>query len=297
MIRLALALVLGFLSFTSSAQVAMIYQPQLRDMQVAEAAWPGVFEQTRQQGFDTIVLQYTRYGSAFGSRSEQDWLRRRIADARGKGLRVVVGLYADPDFFNAQYQSGAALDTYLAQLRQQDIKLAKQWVATLGATAISGWYLYPEVDDLRWQDTAARRSLVDHLRKERQSLASIAPAAVFISSFFAGNSAPAPYHDLVMAVQRTGVRVWVQDGAGTGVLSAEQRAQYVDTLSQCTYGPANGLVFEIFRQTSTGSAPFTAARLGPAEEAAALAQRAACGGASVFFEQRYLNSMAGTLPL
>jgi hypothetical protein len=297
MFRLVLALVLGLVPFTGRAQVAMFYQPQLRDMQVAESTWPAIFQQTRQQGFDTVVLQYTRYGDAFTASSEQDWLRRRIVEARAQGLRVMVGLYADPDFFNAQYRSGTALDNYFSQLRQMDTKLARQWVATLGATAIAGWYLYPEVDDLRWQDPAARRSLVNHLKKERQALASIAPASVHISSFFAGNSAPIPYHDLVMAVQGSGVRVWVQDGAGTGVLSSELRKQYVDTLSQCGYGPANGIVFEIFRQTSNADSTFTASRLSPAEEAVALSQRAPCGGASVFFEQRYLNAMSDLLPL
>jgi hypothetical protein len=297
MIRLALALALGLLPFASRAQVALFYQPQLRDMQVAEPTWQPIFQQVRQAGFDTVVLQYTRYGDAFAANAEQDWLRRRIVDARVQGLRVMVGLYADPDFFNAQYQSGAALDTYLAQLRQRDTKLARQWVSTLGAAAIAGWYLYPEIDDLRWQDATARRSLVNHLKKERQALASIAPASVHVSSFFAGNTAPVPYHDLVMAVQGTGVRVWVQDGAGTGVLSPATRQAYIDVLSQCSYAPADGIDYEIFRQTSSDGSAFTASRLAPADEAAALTQRAACGGASVFFEQRYLNAMAGLLPL
>jgi hypothetical protein len=153
------------------------------------------------------------------------------------------------------------------------------------------------VDDLRWQDASARRSLVNHLKKERQALASIAPASVHISSFFAGNSAPVPYHDLVMAVQGSGVQVWVQDGAGTGLLSSDSRKQYIDVLSQCGYGPSNGIAYEIFRQTSTDASDFTASRLDPADEAIALTQRAACGGASVFFEQRYLNAMTGVLPL
>jgi hypothetical protein len=295
MTRIVLTLVLALLSFTSRAQVAMFYQPQLRDMQLADSSWPTVFATTRQQGFDTLVVQYTRYGDAFASKADQDWLRRRIRDARGQGLRVVIGLYADPDFFNAQYATGTALDTYLAQLRQADLKLAKSWVSTLGSASIAGWYLYPEIDDLRWQDLDARRRLVDHLRRERQSLASIGPGATTISSFFAGNSSPIAYHDLVMAAQATGVRVWVQDGAGTGVLGADVRQQYLDVLSQCSYGPADGIVFEIFRQTASDG--FAAERLSPSDEAVALGQRSACGKPSVFFEERYLNSMAGMLPL
>lgn len=296
MLRLVLALVLGLVSFTGRAQVAMIYQPQLRDMQVAESQWSRVFADTRAQGIDTIVLQYTRYGDAFAARREQDWLRRRILDARANGLRVMIGLHADPDFFSAQYRSGATLDQYFAQLRQQDTKLARQWVSTLGASSIAGWYLYPEIDDLRWQDPPARRSLMDHLRRERQALAAIAPVPVHITSFFAGHSDPLTYHDLVAEAQATGIRVWVQDGAGTGKLPADVRRQYLDILSECGYRPVDGLVFEIFRQTGPDDA-FTAERLSPDEERVALAQRAGCGGATLFFEQRYLNVMAGQLPL
>ena len=43
----------------------IIWQPQNRDSQVTDTQWQGLMSQLRLQGFDTLVLQWTRYGDAF----------------------------------------------------------------------------------------------------------------------------------------------------------------------------------------------------------------------------------------
>ena len=57
---------------------------------------------------------------------------------------------------------------------------------------------------------------------------------------------------------------------------------------------AQGVVYEIFRQTGEDKA-FTASALPAVDAGAALAQRAPCGGDSVFFELRYLPGVATVL--
>lgn len=296
MLRTWLALLLAVAPFASCAAAAVFYQPQLRDMQVPDAQWAKVFALAREHGFDTAVLQWTRYGTAFQSKEGQDWLRERILDARAQGLRVVVGLHADPDFYSRQYLTGRSLESYFRSQRQIDARLAREWVSALGASNIAGWYLASEVDDLRWQDAPARRILLDHLTRTRQALVSIAPVPVFNSSFFVANSSAAAYHELIRELTGTGVRTWVQDGAGTGKLPASQRQLYLDTVSQCAYGPAGGIVFELFRQSGPDEA-FSAERLPQDEFDRAIGQRASCAGDSVFFSLRYLPAMDGLVPL
>ena len=54
--------------------------------------------QLRLQGFDTLVLQWTRYGDAFTQPEQRALLFKRAAAAQQAGLKLIVGLNADPEF-------------------------------------------------------------------------------------------------------------------------------------------------------------------------------------------------------
>lgn len=287
-----LALLLAAL--LADATTAIFYQPQLRDREVAQAQWPSVFAQVRARGFDTLVVQWTQYGDAFGDPAGHAWLLQRVREAHAAGLRIVLGLDSDPAFFRRQEASPVALDTYLRMLSRRNAEAARRWVDDLGSAAVAGWYLPLEIDDRRWRDPAVRRQLLDYLAAERRQLDGIAQRPVYVTSFFAGNMTPSRYAELLADVQRSGVRVWVQDGAGTGRLGRGERELYLGAASQCAGSHAHGIVHEIFRQIGEDSA-FTAVALPAAEADAALAQRAPCGGDSVFFELRYLPGMATVL--
>jgi hypothetical protein len=276
------------------ATTAIFYQPQLRDREVAQAQWPSVFAQVRARGFDTLVVQWTRYGDAFGDPAGHAWLLQRVREAHAAGLRIVLGLDSDPAFFQRQEASTGDLDDYLRTLSRRNAEVARQWAGDLGTEAIAGWYLPIEIDDRRWRDAAARRPLLDHLAAERRQLDGIARRPVYVTSFFAGNMTPSRYAELLADVQRSGVRAWVQDGAGTGRLDRGERELYLGAASQCAGPHAQGVVYEIFRQTGEDKA-FTASALPAVDAGAALAQRAPCGGDSVFFELRYLPGVATVL--
>lgn len=278
----------------AAASTAIVYQPQLRDRDVAQAQWPSIFMQLRAQGFDTLVVQWTEYGDAFGDPASHAWLLQRVREARAAGLRIVLGLNSDPAFFQRQQVPTAALGDYLHTLLRRDDAVARRWAGDLGVDVIDGWYLPMEIDDKRWRDPKAREPLQAYLASERRQLGRIAARPVYVTSFFAGNMAPERYAELLDAVQHTGVRVWVQDGAGTGRLGEGERKLYLDAVSQCTAAHVQGVVFEMFHQTGADNT-FSATALPDAAANLALAQRAPCGGDSVFFELRYLPAMAGSM--
>ncbi|MBM7128435.1 DUF4434 domain-containing protein [Dyella mobilis] len=276
------------------AATAIIYQPQLRDRAVPEMQWPQLFSQLRAQGFDTLVVQWTKYGDAFSNGDDHKWLLRRVREARAAGLRIVLGLSSDPAFFQRQETSNAALGDYLQELSRSNDAVAHQWANELGVDSIDGWYLPLEIDDKRWRDPAARKPLLAYLASEHRQLDRIARRPVYVTSFFAGNATPERYAELLDDVQRTGVRAWVQDGAGTGRLAEGERKLYLDAVGQCTATHAGGVVFEIFQQNGEDKA-FSAKALPAPEASTALAQRAPCGGDSVFFDLRYLPEMTGVM--
>lgn len=289
---LAAALLLA--PWLAEAATAILYQPQLRDRTWAAAQWPGVFAQLRGRGFDTLVVQWTQYGDAFGDPAGHAWLLQRVREAQAAGLRIVLGLRSDPAFFQRQEVHVAALDDYLHTLARQDAEVARRWADDLGADAIAGWYLPMEIDDRRWREPEAREALRDYLALERRQLDRVAARPVYVSSFFAGHMAPAGYADLLADVRRSGVRAWVQDGAGTGRLSPGESAVYLSAATSCGGMGAAGVVFEVFRQTG-GDAAFKAEPLEARAAGLVLARRAPCEGDSVFFELRYLPGMEGLL--
>ncbi|QCT20386.1 DUF4434 domain-containing protein [Jejubacter calystegiae] len=295
--RLLSLLLCATLAFSAGVQAmtAVIYQPQLRDRSVALPQWQQLMGQLRLQGFDTLVLQWTRYGDAFNDRQGQKWLMQRADAARQAGLKLIVGLHADPDFFTRQIQPPAAQENYLNQLLFRDLEQARQWL-TAGAH-IDGWYLSAEVDDLHWRTDESREKLMAWLSSSRRQLATIADRPVAISSFFAGNMTPDGYRQLVSEMAATGVRIWVQDGAGVGKLSATERQLYLDRSLFEGAAPGAGVVYEIFRQTSGADASFSARPVSE-QEFRQIWNRSRSGSQGkdrLFFSLRYLPQARGIL--
>lgn len=216
----------------SFAMKGIIWQPQNRDSQVTDAQWQGLMSQLRLQGFDTLVLQWTRYGDAFTQPEERALLFRRAAAAQHAGLKLIVGLNADPEFFMHQKQSSAALESYLNRLLAADLQQARLWSAAPGVTP-DGWYISAEIDDLNWRSEAARQPLLKWLNNTQRLLSDVSEKPTYVSSFFAGNMSPDGYRQLLEQVKATGVNVWVQDGSGVDKLTAGQRECYLQASADC----------------------------------------------------------------
>ena len=183
----------------SFAMKGIIWQPQNRDSQVTDTQWQGLMSQLRLQGFDTLVLQWTRYGDAFTQPEQRTLLFKRAAAAQQAGLKLIVGLNADPEFFMHQKQSSAALESYLNRLLAADLQQARLWSAAPGITP-DGWYISAEIDDLNWRSEAARQPLLTWLNNAQRLISDVSAKPVYISSFFAGNMSPDGYRQLLEQV-------------------------------------------------------------------------------------------------
>lgn len=284
-----LLLLLALASPFATAVNGVFWQPQLRDSSVSAARWQALMQSLRRDHVDTLVLQWTAYGSAFDGEAERRLLRQRADAARAAGLRVIVGLRADEDFFQRQKQPPAALRHYLGRLRVGDVAQAARW-----AGIADGWYISAEIDDLNWRAPAAREQLLYWLSNTRRQLAAVSPKPVYISSFFAGNMTPEGYRQLVEEMRGTGVAVWVQDGRGASRLTAAERQRYLTQAAGCeSRTPAAGVVYELF-QPRPGET-FSASPLPAPELKAQLAQTSACAKDNLYFSLRYLPAARGIL--
>lgn len=270
------------------AMTGMIYQPQQRDITLSEEFWPTTFRDLKKRGFDTLIVQWTQYGTLFQAGEEKKWLERRLQDAVAADLKLVIGLYADPDTFSALEVPSDLLEPYFLENTEKNIALAKNWLSLLPQPSIVGWYLPMEIDDRRWRAISDQTVLAKQLSRDVDALKVLSTQPVYITSFFKGNSDPTEYKAMLNTLkQLTHLQIWVQDGVGTRALLPGETALYLQDLAVCDESPLAGLVYEIFRQVGPDR-QFKAEPLPANQLATALLQRAPCKGDSIFFSLRYL---------
>lgn len=273
----------------ANAMNAVMYQPQLRDITVTDAQWQSVLSKLKGLGIDTLVLQWSRYDDAFRDGKSRAWLEQKAQLTAANGMKLVIGLAADGRFFERQKQPLPALENYLNRLRANDVAVAKRWVYVLGEKSIAGWYISSELDDLRWRDPKMQQAALSWLSKTRLSLAGVADKPVAVSSFFAGNMTPDSYRKWVTTISHSGVKVWVQDGAGTQMLTDAERALYLKV-------PSASNVIELFRQDKQAKT-FKATPAPAAYQQKWLATPVPPGQDRVYFSLRYMSAASGVLAI
>lgn len=266
---------------------AVMYQPQLRDMSMSDKQWETMLQQLKTQGIDTLVLQWSSYGDAFKEGESRRWLEHKVSLVSTSKLQLILGLAADERFFERQKQPFPARVNYLNHLRAGDVAAAKRWVEVLGADRIAGWYLSSELDDLHWRTPQMQKAAQEWLTQTRQSLDAVVQKPVAVSSFFAGNMEPGVWGQWVSLLRQSGVKVWVQDGAGTQVLPDAVRELYLKA-------PTSGTIVELFRQDKTATT-FHASPLSVEQQKKWLATPPPAGQDRIFFSLRYLELAKGAL--
>lgn len=209
---------------------AVMYQPQTRDTDTPPAAWRQLFADLRKEGFETLVLQWTRHGEEdFGGAG--GWLDSVADHAADAGLAVRIGLYWDPDWSHRLTDGHTRLEAYLQATFAGSHRQSEVWSHWQDRDAFAGWYLPVELPDRTFSDQEARQSLRDALAELRRDL----DAPLAVSSYFQGVQSPTAYARWLSGLRGTGTHIWVQDGAGASTLSRTTRTRYLDALP-CSLG-------------------------------------------------------------
>ena len=266
----------------------IFFQPQQSDLAVPVKNWPQIFATAKAKGFNTLVVQWTSYGPTFSSQVNQEWLRDRMIQASDANLQLIVGLGGDPEIFTKLKQAPPLLGSYFRKMNQANAELAIKWSQTLPKGSLSGWYLPLEIDDRQWREIAPRMELTKYLVRQVDELTNVLPVPVYVSSFFAGNMAPERYAAMLENIEaRSKVRLWVQDGRGTGKLMPAERELYLKAVSNCAGFAVSGFIHEIFVQTQADHR-FAAIPLDTASMSKALDQKSPCEGDNIYFALNYL---------
>jgi hypothetical protein len=233
------------------AAETIFYQPLNRDGSLGPQQWQQIWQQARAHGFDRVIVQWSAYGD---ERFEQDdWLLTSLTEAHRQGLTLVIGLAADPAYFQTVLQPGwkDRFNDYWAGLQRQSLVQQQRLLPRLRQLGlpVAGWYLPAELSDRLFAETTRR----DAIRSQLQLLAARLDKPLHISAYSTGQLSPDANGAWLQQLQDAGLQVWWQDGEGIAELPALVRRAYLQALP-CPVG----IVREAFRQTSAAGAPFTA---------------------------------------
>jgi len=251
----------------------LFYQPLNRDQGLSVEQWSQIWQRSRSQGYNRLIVQWSAFGD---ERFEQnDWLLNALTEAHQQGLKLVIGLAADPTYFQTVLQPGwkDRLSSYWAALQRQSLNQQKRLMPLLEQRQlpVAGWYLPAELSDRLFNDPGRR----DNTRKQLLELAERLNRPLHISAYSHGQLSPRANATWLSSLQQAGLQVWWQDGEGIAELPPPIRTEYRDALP-CPIG----IVREAFRQTSAPGAPFSAVPASP--------QPAVPCHPNAVFELRYL---------
>ncbi|BCX67907.1 DUF4434 family protein [Pseudomonas izuensis] len=251
--RLLLVVCLLLSSAGVFADERIFYQPLNVDASLSQTQWLQIWQNTARQGTHTVIVQWTAYGdSDFGGAN--GWLADSLRLAQAQGLKLVLGLYMDPAYYQRIDElDSAGLATYwqsqLGRSLAQRQKLRKDW-----KLMVTGWYVPMELDDLHFLAADRRQAL----QRQLKDFAGQLDAPLHVSAFSAGKLAPRVNGQWLAGLADQGIQVWWQDGAGTGRLPALVRDGYAGALP-CSVG----IVQEAFRQISAAGKAFGAEPANP----------------------------------
>ncbi|MGE7989540.1 DUF4434 family protein [Pseudomonas sp. NPDC089554] len=276
--RTFLAICLLVLCLPATADQRLFYQPLNRDENITPAQWQQLWRNTVAQGGKTLIVQWSAHGdSTFGG--AHGWLAESLRQARAQGLELVLGLYMDPAYYQRLEElDSAGLSAYWNAQLGRSLNQYQQ-VRSSWNLEVAGWYLPMELDDVHFREAERRSALYSQLQAFNRRL----DKPLHISAFSAGQLAPRVNAQWLDQLAGLGLKVWWQDGVGTGRLPAMVRQGYESALP-CSVG----IVREAFRQVSGEGQPFHAE---PAEPTAG----SGCHAEAVF-DLRYRPWARGVLP-
>ncbi|WP_295419563.1 DUF4434 domain-containing protein [Sulfurovum sp.] len=208
-----------------------MYQPQEKDFIYPN--WESRFKLLSQQGFKTVIIQWSSYGTHRFYEKHPFWIKSIMKYAKQYNMEIIFGLYADPDYFKKIENHRTEIKNYLQKLYRINVATARRLSLQLDKDkAFKGWYIYDEINDEAWQDAVRGKALKAYLYQLDHALNSLTPdKKIMISAYFSSKTAPEEY---VKFLNETLPEKWIlllQSGVGAGLVTPQKCQTYFKTFS------------------------------------------------------------------
>jgi hypothetical protein len=228
----------------------------------SSSRWDELFQNFHSVGIDELIVQWSVlngtaiYPSHTFRSIPNAPLENILARADAAGMRVLIGLAHDSDYWAEVQRDPHAVAVYLRKLRAKSDSAARELApAVTQHSSFAGWYISEEVDDVNWRKTEARTVLFDHLTVLARELKKLTPKAVIsISAFSQAKASPQAYQQFWDEFfQRVQVNaVLFQDGLGVNKLDLHDVPLYLQALRDAAdkNGRTVQCVVELFSQVA-----------------------------------------------
>jgi hypothetical protein len=284
-----IAVLFSLVACQTTANIAgktVFYQPLNQDRAVTPLQWQQLFQAAASQGFNSLVVQWSRYDDV-DFMAQDAHLQSMLQAAQQYHFTIWLGLGADSNYFARMQQAEPLRQRYFRLQLAHNLLLLNRLKSQLPVSQkyFAGWYLPAELNDNDFRTQAQLHWMTTELKLFKRSIAE----PVAISVFSNGVLAPADYLQALQQLSDTGLQIWLQDGAGAGLISPAHRQQLLTDLP-CHYA----VIAEQFRQPDVTAQPFRA-RAAAADEAVLAQQAIKPCHAQWVFSLRYLPFAKGIL--
>jgi hypothetical protein len=226
-------------------QKGVFFQPLNTDSEWKETDWAPRLTTLADLSIDTLFVQWSWHDtSRFGR--QQGWLWRLMQQASEQELALVVGLYAEPAFFEHVNETFDALywKDYLAKNLAWGKKLNRHLSASPEINTV-GFFFPGELNDQILADPVTRAQVSEDLQTLQRALS----RPLYVSVYFTGTLTAAEYKQALRQLRGESVHILHQDGAGTRALNKNQVDEVLAELD-CEFG----IIHELFVQRTPGFA-------------------------------------------
>lgn len=273
--------------------------------------WRDLFECLQQLQLSELVIQWTVYeNTAFSPSATFDSVTKppletvlELADEAG--IKVILGLISDPQYWETIRQDPSLVRAYLQRLGERSESLASELAPVVHAhPSFQGWYIPQEIEDKTWGEPGRRKALFEYLRTLASRLREITPEArVAISGFSQAPAEPRTIEDFWgnLLKQAPIDVVFFQDGIGVDNLRLDHLPDYLAAVAKAVELHSRELqvIVEIFRQVDGppfNDHPFRAvpAPLGRIHRQMQLVAQYTSAGTIAFSVPEYMTPLGGS---
>jgi hypothetical protein len=192
----------------------------------SHSQWEALFDEFESTQIKELIIQYGVYNN-FAHFPTDDFettdtppLETILAIAEARGIKVLVGLNFDENYWNLLWGEDVQLSDFLNESYVRSMLAANQiYEIAQHYTSFKGWYISEEFEGRTWNYYHRLEMIISYLHDLSHDLKVLTPAASVALSTYIDSPPPAQvYHDtMTQVLADTDISdLYFQDGIGTG---------------------------------------------------------------------------------
>ncbi|MDC0534823.1 DUF4434 domain-containing protein [Francisellaceae bacterium] len=243
---------------------AVFFQPWEHYLEENKYNWNDIFDHLAQSNIHQIVIQWTQYGNSnlLNDESHGNLFEGIVESAKQHHIKIVFGLYQDPDYFKKIQSPKTNTMAYFNQLRDKSISVAREIIELYGnENVIAGFYIPQEIDNVNWNTSDKTSALKIYLRMLNAEIDTISEFyPVYISGFY-NLTTPIKEYALMwkQILEDVPIQVLMQNGVGAMSIPSSVCIDYFNIFNQYLPKGQWGIIAELFVPDTTNSNKFVCA--------------------------------------